>query len=363
MTGRRLGYREQSWAVPGGIKPMSAYLEGLSMRTLDWEDGAIVAIDQCELPHREAVLRIRTVDELIDAIKRLAIRGAPALGVAGAFGVAIAARTHLSGGPLPLGEAAARADAERLASARPTAVNLRWGVEQALAALADGPDAVLSAALRLMDEDDQMNHQATVNAADVIVGLCPDRPLRLLTHCNAGALATAGLRGTALGAVFELAERGLVEFVIVDETRPLLQGARLTSWELGRAGIPHRLCVDSAAASLMGRGLVDCVVVGADRITANGDVANKIGTYGLAVSAAYHDIPMVVVAPESTVDEQLKDGALIEVEERDADEVRRVLGMPVAPEATEAFNPAFDVTPAELITAVVTEARVMRSPR
>jgi methylthioribose-1-phosphate isomerase len=341
------------------------------MRTLDWEDGAVVTIDQCALPHQEITLRIHSVDELIDAIKRLSIRGAPALGIAGAFGVAIAARTHLSDADADadadadgsLGEAAARADAERLASARPTAVNLRWGVEQALASLGDGADAVLATALRLMDEDDRMNHQATVNAADVIVGLCPDRPLRLLTHCNAGALATAGVRGTALGAVFELAERGLVEFVIVDETRPLLQGARLTAWELGRAGIPHRLSVDSAAASLMARGLVDCVVVGADRITANGDVANKIGTYGLAVSAAYHGIPMVVVAPESTVDEQLKDGALIEVEERDADEVRRVLGMPVAPEATEAFNPAFDVTPAELITAVVTEARVMRSEK
>lgn len=344
------------------------------MRTLDWEDGAIVTIDQTALPHREVILRIDTVDGVIEAIKRLAIRGAPALGIAGAFGVAIAARTYLSQSSdsdeaktttktTAEAEAAARADAERLASARPTAVNLRWGVEQALESLADGPDAVLATALRLMDEDDQMNYQATVSAADVIVGLCPNRPLRLLTHCNAGALATAGLRGTALGAVFELAERGLVEFVVVDETRPLLQGARLTAWELGRAGIPHRLCVDSAAASLMGRGLVDCVVVGADRITANGDVANKIGTYSLAVNAAYHGIPMVVVAPESTVDEQLKDGALIEVEERAADEVRQVLGTPVAPAATEAFNPAFDVTPAELITAVVTEARIMRSPR
>jgi methylthioribose-1-phosphate isomerase len=331
------------------------------MRTLDWEDGAIVTIDQCALPHQEITLQIRTVDELIDAIKRLAIRGAPALGVAGAFGVAIAARAHRA--DAASGEAAVRADAERVASARPTAVNLRWGVEQALTALGDGPDAVLAAALRVMEDDDRRNHRATVSAADVIVELCPDRPLRLLTHCNAGALATAGVRGTALGAVFELAERERVEFVVVDETRPLLQGARLTAWELGRAGIPHRLCVDSAAASLMARGLVDCVVVGADRITANGDVANKIGTYGLAVSASYHGIPMVVVAPESTVDEDMKDGSLIEVEERDAAEVRRVLGTPVAPEATQAFNPAFDVTPAELITAVVTEARVMRPQR
>ena len=327
------------------------------MRTLDWEDGAVVAIDQCVLPHQESVLRLRTVEELIAAIQRLAIRGAPALGVAGAFGVALAARARTRDGELD--EAAVRADAERLASARPTAVNLRWGVGQALAALSGGPDAVLAAARRVMAEDDRVNRQASAGAADLITKLCPDRPLRLLTHCNAGALATAGTRGTALGAVFELAERGRVEYVIVDETRPLLQGARLTSWELARAGIPHRLAVDSAAASLMRRGLVDCVVVGADRITANGDVANKIGTYGLAVSAAHHGIPMIVVAPESTVDEDLAAGELIEIEERDAGEVRRVLGTPVAPETAEAFNPAFDVTPAALITAVVTEARII----
>ncbi|MFL6109914.1 MAG: S-methyl-5-thioribose-1-phosphate isomerase [Catenulispora sp.] len=328
------------------------------MRTLDWEDGTIVAIDQCALPHRETVLRIRTVEELIAAIQRLAIRGAPALGVAGAFGVALAARQRTRDGRLD--EAAVRADAERVASARPTAVNLRWGVEQVLAVLADGPEAVVAAAVGIMADDDRRNQRAAANAADLIISVCPPRPLRLLTHCNAGALATAGLRGTALGAVFELAERGRVEYVVVDETRPLLQGARLTSWELARAGIAHRLCVDSAAASLMRRGLVDCVVVGADRITANGDVANKIGTYGLAVSAAHHGIPMVVVAPESTVDRDLADGTSIEIEERDADEVRQVLGLPVAPEKTEAFNPAFDVTPAELITAVVTEAGVMR---
>ncbi|GAA1980276.1 S-methyl-5-thioribose-1-phosphate isomerase [Catenulispora subtropica] len=327
------------------------------MRTLDWENGAIIAIDQCVLPHQETVLHIDTVEDLIAAIQRLAIRGAPALGIAGAFGVALATRERMRNGVLD--EAGVRKDAERIASARPTAVNLRWGVEQTLTVLAGGPEAVVAEARRLMDEDDRRTHQAAANAADLITELCPPRPLRLLTHCNAGALATAGPRGTALGAVFELAERGHVEFVIVDETRPLLQGARLTSWELARAGIPHRLCVDSAAASLMRRGLVDCVVVGADRITANGDVANKIGTYGLAVGAAHHGIPIVVVAPESTVDADLTDGALIEVEERDADEVRRVLGMPVAPETTETFNPAFDVTPAELITAVVTEARIM----
>jgi methylthioribose-1-phosphate isomerase len=327
------------------------------MRTLDWDDGAIIAIDQCALPHHETILRIDTVEELVSAVRRLAIRGAPARGVAGALGVALSVRHRTR--DRRIDEAAVREDAERLASARPTAVNLRWAVERALAVLAGGPEAVLAEALRLMEDDDRRNRQASVKAADLITGLCPPRPLRLLTHCNAGALATAGGCGTALGAVFELSDRGQVEFVIVDETRPLLQGARLTSWELARAGIPHRLCVDSAAAALMGRGLVDCVVVGADRITANGDVANKIGTYGLAVSAAHHGIPMIVVAPESTVDEELTDGALIEIEERDADEVRRVLGMPVAPEATEAFNPAFDVTPACLITAVVTEARVM----
>jgi methylthioribose-1-phosphate isomerase len=210
-----------------------------------------------------------------------------------------------------------------------------------------------------LEEDERINREAAARAADLVLDLCPPRPLRLLTHCNAGALATAGEWGTALGTVFELAARGAVESVVVDETRPLLQGARLTAWELGRAGIPYRICVDSAAAELMRRGLVDCVVVGADRIAANGDVANKIGTYGLAVSAAYHRVPMIVVAPESTVDEELADGDRIVIEERDPGEVRSVHGVLVAPADADAFNPAFDVTPAELLTAVVTERRVL----
>jgi methylthioribose-1-phosphate isomerase len=327
------------------------------MQTLHWDGTAILAIDQCLLPHEERTLRLETVPDLIAAIRRLAIRGAPALGVAGALGVALAARIHDHGGSVD--EAAVLADAESLASARPTAVNLRWGVTRALGALAGGPAAVEAEALRVLEEDERVNREASARAADLIQELCPDRPLRVLTHCNAGGLATAGRWGTALGAVFELAERGAVESVVVDETRPLLQGARLTAWELGRAGIPYRLCVDSAAASLMKRGLVDCVVVGADRIAANGDVANKIGTYSLAVNAAHHGIPMIVVAPESTVDEELADGGLIIIEERAPEEVREAHGVLVAPANADAYNPAFDVTPAGLLTAVVTERRVM----
>jgi methylthioribose-1-phosphate isomerase len=327
------------------------------MQTLHWDGSVIKAIDQCLLPHQEVVLSLDDVDGLIAAIQRLAIRGAPALGVAGALGVALSARLRTGDGRLD--EEAVRADAERIASARPTAVNLRWGVTRALSVLSEGAAAVEAEALRVLEEDERVNHDASSRAADLIIDLCPSRPLRVLTHCNAGGLATAGKWGTALGAVFELAARGAVESVVVDETRPLLQGARLTAWELGRAGIPYRLCVDSAAASLMKRGLVDCVIVGADRIAANGDVANKIGTYSLAVNAAHHRIPMIVVAPESTVDEELADGDLIVIEERAADEVRSAHGVLVAPADAEAFNPAFDVTPAELLTAVVTERRVM----
>jgi adenine phosphoribosyltransferase len=196
-------------------------------------------------------------------------------------------------------------------------------------------------------------------AADLVETLTDDRPLRLLTHCNTGRLATAAV-GTALGTILELAARGRVAEVLVDETRPLLQGSQLTAWELGEAGVPYRLCVDCAAAPAMERGLVDCILVGADRIAVNGDTANKIGTYGLAVTAARHHIPFVVVAPESSWDPQLADGTGIVVEERDPGEVSHYAGLRVGPEGAEVFNPAFDVTPAELITALVTEERTVR---
>ncbi|GAA3293482.1 hypothetical protein GCM10020295_15450 [Streptomyces cinereospinus] len=262
--------------------------------SLGWDGEAVIAVDQRALPGEYRLLRLVTVDELIGAIQSLAIRGAPALGLAGALGVALSAlrRTATGNGVTE----AVTADASRIAQARPTAVNLEWGVRRALGRLGDGPDAVLAEALAMIEEDTATNRAAALRAADLVLSLTERRPLRILTHCNTGRLATAA-GGTALGAILELAERDCVAEVLVDETRPLLQGSRLTAWELGEAGVPYRICVDSAAAAAMARGLVDCVLVGADRIAANGDVANKIGTYGLAVAAAHHGIPFLVVAP------------------------------------------------------------------
>ncbi|RDI51094.1 bifunctional S-methyl-5-thioribose-1-phosphate isomerase/methylthioribulose 1-phosphate dehydratase [Nocardia mexicana] len=324
--------------------------------SIAWVDGALVTLDQRALPHELRELRITTVDEVIDAIKTLAVRGAPAIGVSGAFGVAIAAFAYL-------GDAEkVELEAARIAAARPTAVNLAWGVRRALAKCPQGPQAVLDEALAMLAEDGRVNRAAATHAADLVQRLCPDRPLRILTHCNTGRLATTAF-GTAIGALRVLAERDAIENVLVDETRPLLQGARLTAWELAEAGIPHRLTIDSAAAWAMATGQVDCVIVGADRITADGSVANKIGTYALAVAAQRHGIPFVVVAPESTRDLGTATGAEIVVEERAAAEITHVAGIATAPEDTEVFNPAFDVTPPDLVTAVVTEAGVVEDVR
>jgi methylthioribose-1-phosphate isomerase len=317
-----------------------------------WEDGALVVVDQRALPHEWRPLRITSVDGVIDAIQTLAIRGAPAIGVSGAFGVVLAARAY------PGDIEKVRREAARIAAARPTAVNLAWGVRRALTKLPHGPQAVLDEALQILTEDGQVNRAAATHAADLIERLLPDRRLHILTHCNAGRLAMSAF-GTALGAVRVLHARGLVEDVLVDETRPLLQGARLTAWELAELGIPHRLTIDSAAAWAMATGQVDCVIVGADRIAADGSVANKIGTYALAVAAHRHDIPFVVVAPESTRDPTTLTGAEIVVEERAAAEVTHVGGVATAPEGIAVFNPAFDVTPPDLVTAIVTQNGVV----
>jgi methylthioribose-1-phosphate isomerase len=332
----------------GRVTTVESRSEPVAESSITWDDGTLLAIDQRLLPRELRWLRITTVDEVIDAIKTLAIRGAPALGVAGAFGVALAAYTHIGDTDTTTSEAA------RIASARPTAVNLAWGVRRALAALPAGPDAVLAEAQQMLAEDARVNRMLATHAADLVLRLCPDRPLRVLTHCNTGRLATTAV-GTALGALRVLHARGKVAEVLVDETRPLLQGARLTAWELAEAGIAHRLTIDSAAAWAMATGQVDCVMVGADRIAADGSVANKIGTYALAVAAHRHDIPFIVVAPESTRDMATATGAEIVVEERAAAEITHVGGVATAPDGTAVFNPAFDVTPPELITAVVTE--------
>ncbi|MFE9784918.1 S-methyl-5-thioribose-1-phosphate isomerase [Nocardia salmonicida] len=357
--------------------------------SLIWDDGALVTIDQRGLPHEVRELRLRTVDEIIEAITTLAIRGAPAIGIAGAFGVVIATRAHtrdglpaetggstdgiLDNGGSPVqslpGEteirtrrvvdvATVQAEADRIAAARPTAVNLAWAVDRVRSRVADGADAVLAETLEMLAEDGRVNLAAATHAADLVQHLCGARPLRLLTHCNTGRLATSAV-GTAIGALRVLHERGAVEDVIVDETRPLLQGARLTAWELAEAGIPHRLTIDSAAAWAMATGQVDAVLVGADRITANGDVANKIGTFTLALAARHHGIPFIVVAPESTRDTAMATGAQIVVEQRAAAEVTGFGGVSTAPADTAVFNPAFDVTPTDLVTAVVTESGVV----
>ena len=320
--------------------------------TVGWADGAVLAIDQRALPHEVCWLRLTSVDDLIEAIKTLAIRGAPALGVAGAFGVALAAYTHVGD------DEKATSESRRIASARPTAVNLAWGVRRALATLPAGPDAVLAEARQMLAEDADVNRRSAAHTADLVSRLCPDRPLRVLTHCNSGRLAATAI-GTGLGAVMELHARGKVSEVLVDETRPLLQGARLTTWELAEVGIPHRLTIDSAAAWAMATEQVDCVVVGADRIAVDGSVANKIGTYSLAIAAHRHRIPFIVVAPESTRDPGAATGRDIVVEQRSAGEITHVGGVATAPDGTAAFNPAFDVTPPDLITAIVTENGVL----
>ncbi len=320
-------------------------------RTIDWSDGRVVVVDQTALPELR-MREIGTVDELVDAIRRLVIRGAPALGVAGAYGVALAA--HQTAEPERLVAAA-----ERIACARPTAANLRWGVQRALASAADGPAAVLATARALAEADIAACREIGRRGAELLGELCGPKPLRLHTHCNAGALACVEW-GTALGVVRTLHADGRVRYVVVDETRPVLQGARITALELAAEGIEHRLVVDAAGPSIIARRLVDAVVVGADRIARNGDVANKIGTFPLALAAARAGVPFLVAAPESTVDPSTPDGSAIEIEDRDADEVLAVGGERNAPVGTPVWNPAFDVTPAELVTGVVTESRVLQ---
>lgn len=325
-------------------------------KSIDWVNGHVCVIDQRALPHEVRLVELAGVDEVIDAVRTLAVRGASALGVAGAFGVALSAAARSRGGVVD--ESAVRADAERLAAARPAAVGLRRGVERALGRLAAGPQAVLESALGMLAEDERANRAAAGRAADLVVRLCSRRPLRVLTHGNSGLLAGAG-SGTALGAVRELHRRGVLGEVLAGETRPLLQGSRLTAWELARAGIAHRVCVDGAAASALAGGMADCVLVGADRVGANGDTAGEIGTYGLSLAARRHGVPFIVVAPESAVHESPAGGSGIVIEQRDAGEVAEVAGAAVAPAGTGVYNPAFDVTPFDLITAVVTEERVL----
>ncbi len=311
-------------------------------------DGAVELIDQTRLPDELVVLRVEDVPALVDAIRRLAVRGAPAIGVAGAFGVVLA-----------LSEPDYAAAVRSLRNARPTAVNLSRMVDRVDARAADGFDAALAAALAIRDEEIAASQRMGERGAELVLELVGDGPIRAMTICNTGGLATVE-RGTALAVVQALHEAGRLEEALVLETRPLLQGARLTAWELQRLGAPYRLVVDAAASSLLARGAADVVVTGADRVAANGDTANKIGTFGLALGARHADVPFLVVAPESTLDAETPTGAEIEIEDRGAEEVVSLKGVPIAPAGTAVANPAFDVTPCELITALVTERRVVR---
>jgi len=318
---------------------------------LAWRDGHIEALDQTALPHQVRVLRIATVDELIEAIVSLAIRGAPLLGAAGALGVALAVG---QAGREGWDDTRRDAEIKRIADARPTAVNLRREVSAVMAYLPQGPDAVQAAALAVFDEATAVSLALSHRGADYLRERCGTGALRVHTHCNAGALACLGW-GSALGVIRALHEAGSLDRVLVDETRPLLQGARLTCWELGQLGIEHRLVCDGAGPFLISQGLADAVVVGADRVAANGDVANKIGTYSLALAAHRAGIPFLVAAPESTLDAATADGAAIPIELRADAEVT----VPSAPVGTKALNYAFDITPADLVTAVVTEKRLI----
>ncbi len=306
-------------------------------------------LDQRLLPADERWLELASSGEVAQAIKDLAVRGAPAIGVAAAD--ALAAEARRGAGP----EALRRA-AERLVKARPTAVNLAWAVRRMSRKIGAGADELLAEAHAIRDEDEAACRRIGALGAPLL-----PPGARVLTHCNAGALATAGY-GTALGVVRAAVEAGNPISVFADETRPFLQGARLTAWELKRDGIPVTLLTDGMAGWLMARGEIACVVVGADRIAANGDVANKIGTYGLAVLAHHHGLPFYVAAPWSTVDLETRTGADIPIEERGDEEVVTLAGQRIAPAGVPARYPAFDVTPAALVSAIVTERGVVRRP-
>jgi len=309
-----------------------------------WAGDAIEYIDQRRLPHETHLECARTVNELEAAIRTLAIRGAPALGVFGAYSVALLRQT--------IGDDAAfSAAVHRVRTARPTAVNLGWAIDRVLAA-----DDMLAEA-HAIHEEQRLTDRLIAQAALPLFS----KTTRVLTHCNTGPIATAG-SGTALGAIIGAARAGKRLHVYVSETRPLLQGARLTTYELEQAGIDATLIVDAAAAVTIQQKDVDLVIVGADRIARNGDTANKVGTYGLAIAAAHHGIPFYVAAPRSSFDLCLESGAQIPIEERDGDEVRAFGGVATAAAGTRAYNPAFDVTPGRLVTAFVTEYGVLQPP-
>ena len=325
------------------------------LRSVLYADGVITLIDQTKLPQAEEWLTIDTVDALVVAIKRLAVRGAPAIGVAGAYGIVMAAHLHD-----PTTDPAAFDTAvEAIREARPTAVNLAVTVDRVTPIARTDVAAAEAEAHAIVAEELAASMAMGDLGADLVLELTGKDTVNAMTICNTGGLATVA-RGTALAVIQTLHERGVLTEAIPLETRPLLQGGRLTTWELERMGAPHRLIVDSAGPFLLAQGAADVVLIGADRVAANGDTANKIGSFSLALACQHAGVPFIVVAPESTVDMSTASGADIEIEDRGAAEVISVRQTPIAPADTNAMNPAFDVTPVELITALVTEQRVVR---
>jgi methylthioribose-1-phosphate isomerase len=322
-------------------------------KAIEWNDNKIVLLDQTALPVTETYISYDSVAALIVAIQKLVVRGAPALGVTGAFGVVLAMdealREKLSAEQL-------EKNIDSLRDARPTAVNLAWAVEKVRQQVVNGREAVLALAQELASDDKQSSTNMGSIGADWLIRNLGAKPLTLLTHCNTGSLATTGT-GTALGVIKEMHKRGYVKEVYADETRPLLQGSRLTAWELMKAEIPYRIEPDGAAAMAILSGRIDAALIGADRIARNGDSANKIGSLGVALACHAAGIPFLVVAPESTVDRSISSGSEIHIEIRSDEELTHFKGLQIAPIDSKTFNPAFDVTPAKYISAVITELK------
>lgn len=342
------------------MKQLALDIEINADQAIVWHDDSLYLLDQRVLPQEELFVHCETLEDARDAIRAMVVRGAPAIGVTAAYAVVLAAREAwaATGGEWHKGM---DSKLEMLAQARPTAINLHWAIEQMRAVMAglehgDPAPALLDAARQIHRQDVAANRQMGAYAAELI-----EQPTSVITHCNAGALATGGY-GTALGVIRSAHAQDKIQRVYADETRPWLQGARLTAWELERDGIPVSLLVDSAAAARMALGGIDWVIVGSDRIAANGDVANKIGTYSLAVAAKYHGIRFMVAAPTSTIDMSVASGAEIPIETRAADEVLSCAGQRVAAAGVDAWNRVFDVTPASLVDAIVTEKGVIHSP-
>lgn len=340
------------------------------VHAVEWHGDQLVLLDQRKLPIEEVYVICHTLDDAIEAIKNMTVRGAPAIGIAAAYAAVLCVKHHLSATAQVerfMLQSLMITDLELLKSARPTAVNLAWAVNKALeivndleVSALDLPDSLLKLAVLIHKEDVENNQRMAELACDYMKKITP-KTFSMMTHCNAGSLATGGY-GTALGVARLAWQRALIDKVYADETRPWLQGSRLTAWELQYEGIPVCLNIDSAAAWVMSNRNIKWVVVGADRIAANGDVANKIGTFQLAIAAKYHDVKVMVVAPSSTVDLTIESGDLIEIEVRDGTEITEYKEHAIAPIGIDAINPVFDVTPASLIDIIVTEKGIIEKP-